>query len=211
MEASVSHCSDFDFAVDLELCKTKYKLGNSLAWNVGPKNNNMVLKVRDSHRHLASTWTQSWHPDDKLHEPKDQLTESPTLYSVAMKSLTNAPISPPPKIKHFLTCQSSYIIYLIQCICGQQYIGRTIQKLHMRMNKHRSNINNNFLLHGVSKHCFMKHPETPNVIKVTPIDYVERSTQNRFEALRKKEMFWIYRLKTLQPNGLNEVTELINC
>lgn len=42
-------------------------------------------------------------------------------------------------IKHHFSCQSRYVIYLLECSCGLQYVGWTIQKLQARMNKHRSN------------------------------------------------------------------------
>lgn len=100
-----------------------------------------------------------------------------------------------------------YVIYLVECICKKQYVGRTIQELHDRMNKHRANIKKKFLLHGVSKHCTFKHPDTSGPIKLIPIDQIESNVQNRFDILKKREMFWIYRLRTLQPLGLNEITE----
>lgn len=55
--------------------------------------------------------------------------------------------------------------------------------------------------------CFT--PKKSHPITVIPIDQVHSNVQNKFEILKKKEMFWIYRLRTLQPNGLNEMTELI--
>lgn len=112
-------------------------------------------------------------------------------------------------IRYHLTCQSSYVIYLITCICGNKYVGRTIQKLHNRANKHRANVRNKFILHGLSRHCITTHPENPNPYKILPIDYIPPSVHNRFENLRKREIYWIYRLQTLQPSGLNEISETI--
>lgn len=117
-------------------------------------------------------------------------------------------------IKHHLTCQTSYIIYLMECPCGRQYVGCTIQKLHQRVNKHRANICNKFLLHRFSKHISQEHisqehPLDPIPFKINPIDHVPFFIQNRFEQLKKREVFWIYKLRSLQPMGLNEVTEVI--
>lgn len=107
-------------------------------------------------------------------------------------------------IKHFLTCQTSYVIYLMEW----QYGGRTIQKLHLRV-KHRSNIRNKFLLHGFSRHITCNHPSDPTPFKIIPIDPIPPFIHNRFEQLEKREVFWIYKLRSLQPIGLNEVTEVI--
>lgn len=112
-------------------------------------------------------------------------------------------------IKYHLTCQSQYVIYLLDCVCGKQYIGRTIQKLHLRMNKHRANIKNTFLLQSVSKHAFLCHPDINYPYTVTPIDHVPFYINSRFNVLKLREMYWMFRLQTLYPKGLNEVTEVI--
>lgn len=112
-------------------------------------------------------------------------------------------------IKFHLTCQSQFVIYLIECVCGQQYIGRTIQKLHLRLNKHRSNIKKGFIQHGVSRHIHNLHPGIENPIKITPIDHIPSEIPNRFERLKNKETFWIYKLQTLNPKGLNKITEVV--
>lgn len=113
-------------------------------------------------------------------------------------------------IKYNLTCQSQYVIYLVECTCGHQYVGRTIQKLHLRLNKHRSNIKKGFLQHSVSRHIFNYHPGINTPITITPIDYIPSHVQNRFEKLKNKETFWIYKLQTLYPKGLNDITEMVS-
>lgn len=72
-------------------------------------------------------------------------------------------------IKFHMTCQTAYVIYIIECPCGLQYVGRTIQKLHLRVNKHRANIQNKFMLHGLSRHCSIDHPSALKPFKITPI------------------------------------------
>lgn len=105
--------------------------------------------------------------------------------------------------KYHLNCQSQYVIYLIQCDCGLQYVGRTMQRLHCRMNKHRANIRNSFLLQSVSRHLTIHHKDTPNPFKVMPIDWIPPYMSNRFESLRKLEIYWMFQLQTLRPYGLN--------
>ncbi len=40
------------------------------------------------------------------------------------------------KIKETITCSSSFVIYLISCPCGLQYIGKTNRQLKIRINEH---------------------------------------------------------------------------
>lgn len=42
-------------------------------------------------------------------------------------------------IKEHLNCGTNNVIYVINCTCGLQYVGRTTQPLRMRMNSHRFN------------------------------------------------------------------------
>lgn len=111
-------------------------------------------------------------------------------------------------IKYHLDCQSQYVIYLLECICGAQYVGRTTQKLQTRINKQRAYIRRGFLQHSVSRHVF-----TPSVsgkpYKVTPSDHIPPSTINRFECIQRMEMYWMFQLWTLQPEGLYKATKLI--
>lgn len=111
------------------------------------------------------------------------------------------------QIKQHLMCTSKYIIYLLKC--GVQNIGHTIQRLQQRMNKHRTNIRKGFMQHGVSRHIFLHHHDDSCPYTVTPIDQFLSLASNRFEKLKPKEMYWIFKLQTLQPKGLNEITEVI--
>lgn len=113
------------------------------------------------------------------------------------------------KIKFSLTCQSSYVIYLLECGCGYQYVGRTIQKLHSRINKHRNNIKKEFQLHSVSRHCSECHAKEQFPLTLIPIDHIPDNVQNRFNALKRREMYWIFKLATLKPKGLNETREIV--
>lgn len=78
--------------------------------------------------------------------------------------------------------------------------------LHNRQNRHSLNIWKTFFLH---EHRLLEHPGDLNPITIIPIDHVKESTSNRFEVLKRREAFWIYKLRTLQPTGLNEITKVI--
>lgn len=112
-------------------------------------------------------------------------------------------------LKFHLNCQTQYVVDLIECGCGIQYIGRTVQKLNQRLNKNRNNIKKSFQLHSVSRHMTTAHPENPYDYTIIPIDCIPSTVPNRFEALKKREAYWMYKLDTLKPHGLNEMTEMI--
>lgn len=56
-------------------------------------------------------------------------------------------------IKQELNFGSSNLIYVINCTCGLQYVGKTLQTLRMRMNNHSFNIINGYNKHSVSRHA----------------------------------------------------------
>ncbi|XP_044142417.1 uncharacterized protein LOC122932203 [Bufo gargarizans] len=56
------------------------------------------------------------------------------------------------EIKECLTCNTSRVIYLIQCPCKRQYIGRTKRPMKTRLAEHIANIRK-----GYDKHCLAKH------------------------------------------------------
>lgn len=99
-------------------------------------------------------------------------------------------------IKQYLSCDSEYVICLLNCRCGLHYIGGTIQTLRSRMNTHRANVSKNSQFHSVSRHCSCKHKNDPSPYSIVPIDQIPEGTNNRFEALKRKEMFWIYKMET---------------
>ncbi|XP_056376037.1 uncharacterized protein LOC130273370 isoform X1 [Hyla sarda] len=111
------------------------------------------------------------------------------------------------QIKTLLNCSSQYVVYLLDCQCGLQYVGRTIRCLRERITKHRNNATNGFLLHSVSRHITEQHGQNFNVISITPIESISRDIPHRFNTLRKRENYWIYKLQTLVPTGLNEMIE----
>ena len=97
-------------------------------------------------------------------------------------------------------CKTENIIYLLECaICGLQYIGETKQQISKRLNGHRSDANCKPDL-PLSRHFRSTgHHDSFGKLKVTIIDHKwdDKSRQER-------ESFWIRKLETLSPNGINE-------
>ena len=112
------------------------------------------------------------------------------------------------KIFHQVTCHSNYVIYLSECIlCNFQYVGKSETAFNIRLNNHRKDIkkrntievckhfNNNE--HTFSKHVKFIITEQLRNISSTPTETLKL-------RLKKRENFWITKLKTLIPYGFNQ-------
>ena len=111
-------------------------------------------------------------------------------------------------INYNLTCNSSNVVYLITCKkCLLEYVGSTVTKFRLRFNNHKSRIRRHEMLGQAEKEsddllyrhfCSEGHSGLQDV-RIQLIDWV-----NGEENLREKEGQWAYKLKTLDPNGLND-------
>ena len=109
------------------------------------------------------------------------------------------------KLRQNLNCNSSNIIYLIQCKeCVKQYIGQTKRSLRLRTNNNRADIVNNRRT-TIANH-FNTAPCSIEDFQITPIfqchkfiNDEERTTATRLEI----ENYFIEAFKTYLPYGLN--------
>lgn len=99
-------------------------------------------------------------------------------------------------IRHSFSCSFSNLIYLITCKkCKKQYIGLTTHTLKYRVNHHRTNILNKESIY-LSEHFNPQHR--------TPVNTSHwHNYRNRSTSLRQLELYWIKKLRTLVPKGLN--------
>ena len=110
------------------------------------------------------------------------------------------------EIRHDLNCRSKNVLYLGHCaICpSRQYVGKSEPPAHLRINSHRYDVHHpkggafdkHFLLPG---HSFNEHA------RFTLIEQLKttRSTLENRRILEQREDYWMLRLKTLAPHGLN--------
>ena len=103
-------------------------------------------------------------------------------------------------IHHTFTCSSTNIVYLITCSkCRKQYVGKTTKALRERIYHHRWSIRVNQSRY-ISKHFNMENHNITN-LKIQVINTAEQP-----ENLQQLEEYWIKKLETLQPKGLNVTT-----
>ncbi|OCT84277.1 hypothetical protein XELAEV_18022432mg [Xenopus laevis] len=108
------------------------------------------------------------------------------------------------EIKHFFMCRSSLDLYLLKCPYGLIYIGETTQQMKDHFYKHKSTIYRNLTTLPVPAH-FHQVKHSISQLKFQIIDTVEipRRGGDRLLQLKHSEMFWIHKLDTLWPRGLN--------
>jgi len=108
-----------------------------------------------------------------------------------------------------LTCQSTNIVYLIECKrCEEQYIGETSRSLKIRLGNHLSNIRL-FKDTSVAEH-FNQNDHDGNLdLMITPILQIpDQGSKVKDTLTRKKyETFFIEKLKSMAPDGMNEKFE----
>ena len=95
-----------------------------------------------------------------------------------------------------MTCNSKNIIYCLECpICKLQYVGQTKNKFLVRVNQHLNDIKH-MRDTPVSRH-FQIHLTKPELY-ILQLMYMDDSDQRDLH-----ENYWISRLHTVTPNGLN--------
>ena len=106
-------------------------------------------------------------------------------------------------IRHPFSCDSKNIIYLITCTnCKKQYVGKSAKTLRERICQHHSSIKKDQCRY-ISKHFNLSGHSVAR-LKVQVIDSTDTGNS---EHLHKLELYWINKLKSTQPNGLNILSE----
>ena len=106
-----------------------------------------------------------------------------------------------------VSCKSNNLIYLLTCnICSQQYVGETAPKFNKRMNGHRTSVFGCEHVVNHKKKCNGFDFSIQVLEKLVGTGYIDEETMDpEITKLRKtREDFWIKRLRTLYPYGLNE-------
>ena len=101
-------------------------------------------------------------------------------------------------------------VYLLECeICGEQYTGSTKTKFRSTANNyestHRKFVNKEAVpIQALRQKLFHEHycSDRHNGIEDWVITLIDSA--DTLKEMRKKELSWMYKLKTYAPYGLNE-------
>ena len=105
-------------------------------------------------------------------------------------------------IRSKISCNTLNLIYLVTCKkCGIQYVGMTKNRLRTRINGHRYDIRNK-LDKPVARH-FNSDGHSLSDMSVQGIEKITGLQDSSLNLRLKREAFWIYELKTLNPEGIN--------
>ena len=113
------------------------------------------------------------------------------------------------KINFKLDCDDKCLVYLLTCnVCHLQYVGQTTDRFRMRWNNYKCC--NRKALNGelvpqidFHRHYFQSgHKNLPNDCSIILIDKTDPKKPC------ERETFWIHKLKTMVPFGLNTVESI---
>ena len=106
-------------------------------------------------------------------------------------------------IFHHVTCHSNCIIYLLECVvCKIQYVGKSEKSNNHRKDIKKANAIEAWKHFNNNEHTFSKHS---NFIIIEQLQIINPThTETLKLRLRERENFWIKKLKTLTPYGLNQ-------
>jgi hypothetical protein len=104
-----------------------------------------------------------------------------------------------------LSCQSKNLIYALECnVCHKQYVGETKRTFKERIAEHLGDIKNLRLNKPLGKH-FNLPGHKFGTIKTYILDLIKADPELQATTARRKEReyYWIMRLRTPDPLGLN--------
>ncbi|OCT70365.1 hypothetical protein XELAEV_18037283mg [Xenopus laevis] len=102
----------------------------------------------------------------------------------------------PIKIKHYATCETKNVIYLLKCLCSKVYVGQTSRSIKTRSKEHRGNICN-FKQGSPTDTTVSRHFNTANhnqtQLKWMILEVIQSPLRegDMRQYLLQRESFWI--------------------
>ena len=110
-------------------------------------------------------------------------------------------------IFHQVNCKSDFVLYLLEYKkCHIQYVGKAETDFNLRLNNHRKDVCKADAI-PASRHFAMKsHVFNRNAsfIIIKQIRKSNLSRETKKNLLKQRQNFWILKLETLKPEGLNQ-------
>jgi hypothetical protein len=112
------------------------------------------------------------------------------------------------KLPRVLDCETRNLIYCIQCkTCGKLYVGETLRSLRERINEHLGDIRQHRIKKPVARHFLSKgHSIKSFSHKVLELIKRDPKEETCTKYRRARERDWIFKLRCLEPIGLNSMT-----
>ena len=108
------------------------------------------------------------------------------------------------KTPKYCSCTSTNVVYLLTCsACQKQYVGETKRAFCVRFKEHLADIRHNRdkpIVHHIKSHNESEATIIPQIMELIRLNPDLDSTTT---FRRKREIHWIYSLRTLAPEGLN--------
>ena len=105
------------------------------------------------------------------------------------------------------TAKEDFVIYLLKYKkCHIQYVGKAETDFYVRLNNHRKDVYKAYAI-PASRHFAMKDHIFNRGTGLNIIQQIGKSTlwrENKKKLLKQRENYWIMKLKTLKPKGLNQ-------
>lgn len=108
--------------------------------------------------------------------------------------------------RHSASCHSMGVIYLLQCICGEFYVGKTRHTFATRIKEHITAATSGFFRTAIGRHFALKHNYSYGGLKFLPLVVLPRDDRGGDwdRRLLQTESRWIFHLRADRPPGLNE-------
>ncbi|XP_078544821.1 uncharacterized protein LOC144829499 [Lissotriton helveticus] len=110
--------------------------------------------------------------------------------------------------KHNADCNTMNVIYAIKCPCGLLYIGKMERKVKTRISEHKSTIRNKNPNSSLAVHWDLNRHSIAQVKFQVLEVVVPAPGKNNTKCLLQREVFWIKRLDTQDPKGINDRVDL---
>lgn len=109
-------------------------------------------------------------------------------------------------VNAFANCNTTFVVYRLECECGCFYIGRTKRRLKDRVAEHKNAIRTKNPAYPMAVHYQQAAHPSVSSLKVMVIEVVPKPLRggDHLRILLQRETFWISKLKATSFPGLNE-------